>query len=367
MNHSYKIKVAITQGDINGVGYEVILKTLSDPRIIELCTPIVYGIAKVASYHRKALDLAPLTFNIINSAEEAEDGKLNFINCSEEEVKVEFGQSTESAGFAAFQALVHATDEFNNGMVDVLVTAPINKHNIQSEEFKFPGHTEYLENKCGKGDKSLMILMQESLRVALVTTHMPLKEVPSHITMDNILEKLNLFNQTLKQDFNIQKPKIAVLSLNPHSGEEGLLGMEEIEVIKPAINQAMIDGMLCFGPYAADGFFGSMKYKEFDGVLAMYHDQGLAPFKTIAMENGVNYTAGIPLIRTSPDHGTAYDIAGKGIASEESFRQALYSAIDAFRNRIEYFEIRKNPLRKQYFDRSGDNEKLDLTSEPQND
>ncbi len=367
MDQSYKIKVAITQGDINGIGYEVILKTLSDPRITELCTPIVYGITKVAAYHRKALELAPLTFNIINSAADAEDGKLNFVNCSEEDVKVEFGQSTEIAGFSAFQALVKATDEFNEGLVDTILTAPINKHNIQSEEFKFPGHTEYLENKCGNGQKSLMILMQDVLRVALVTAHIPLSKVPSQITIDNIMEKLEVFNKTLQQDFNIQKPRIAVLSLNPHNGEEGLLGTEEIEIIRPAIRQAMMNDILCFGPYASDGFFGSLKYKEFDGVLAMYHDQGLTPFKTIAMEDGVNFTAGLPLIRTSPDHGTAYDIAGKGIASEESFRQALYTALDTFRNRKAYFEMRKNPLRKQYFDRSGDNEKLDLTSEPQND
>ena len=266
-----------------------------------------------------------------------------------------------------FRSLVRATDEFNEGLIDVMLTAPINKHNIQSEEFKFPGHTEYLETKCGDGEKSLMILMQDTLRVALVTTHVPLSKVPSLITPDNIMEKLESFNKTLQQDFDIQKPRIAVLSLNPHNGEEGLLGMEEIEVIKPTIEQAMMNGILCFGPYASDGFFGSLKYQEFDGVLAMYHDQGLAPFKTIAMEEGVNFTAGIPLIRTSPDHGTAYDIAGKGIASEESFRQALYVALDTFRNRINYKEMRKNPLRKQYFDKSGDNEKLDLTTEAQND
>ena len=359
-----KIKIGITQGDINGIGYEVILKTLSDPRIAEMYTTVVYGSSKVAAYHRKALELAPVNFNVVNSASEALEGKLNLVTCVAEDIKVELSKSTTIAGEASLAALNKAVEEYQNGFIDVLVTAPINKHNIQSDDFVFPGHTEYLEQKCGNGEKSLMILMQDDFRVALVTNHVPVSQIASLITKENVLTKLTLLNKSLMQDFGIQKPRIAVLGLNPHAGDDGLLGKEEQEVIIPALQEATQKGIMCFGPYPADGFFGADKYKHFDAVLAMYHDQGLAPFKVLAMERGVNYTAGLPIVRTSPAHGTAYDIAGKNLASEDSFRQAIYTAIDIYNSRIQYQEMRRNPLRKQYFDKSGDNEKLDLTAEP---
>lgn len=357
------IKVGITHGDINGIGYEVILKTFGDLRIAELCIPVIYGSTKVAAYHRKALDLPPVNFNLIQSAQDAELDKINMINCIPDDIKVELGKSTKSAGDASLRALERATADLADGLIDVLVTAPINKDNIQQDAFHFPGHTEYLEEKFGaKGHKSLMILAKDNLRVALVTGHLPLSKVPEAITKDKIKDTLYIFNDSLKRDFNIDKPRIAVLSLNPHSGENGLLGTEENDIIIPALKEAEDDGLLCFGPYAADGFFGSGHFSSFDGILAMYHDQGLAPFKTLAMEEGVNFTAGLPIIRTSPAHGTAYNIAGKNEASDVSFRQAIYMAIDTFRNRVDYEAARVNPLRKLYYEKGGD-EALDLTKE----
>ena len=367
MAQNNKIKVGITQGDINGIGYEVILKTLSDPRITEICTPVVYGSSKVLAYHRKALNFPPLNFNIAADALSVLPSRLNIINCMDEEVRVELSKTTPQGGEAAYLALEAAVADMEKGLIDVLVTAPINKNNIQSDNFSFPGHTEYLESRLGKGAQSLMILMCEDLRVALVTGHIPLAEVPKKVTKELILEKLQIFNTCLKQDFQIIKPRIAVLSMNPHAGDNDLLGTEETDTIIPALKEAENAGILCFGPYAADGFFGSDHYKKFDGVLAMYHDQGLTPFKAIAMENGVNFTAGLPIVRTSPDHGTAYDITGQNIASESSFRQALYTAIDIYCNRKIYAEISANPLRKQYFDKSGDKEVLDLQSESKED
>lgn len=356
------IKVGITHGDINGIGYEVILKTFGDSRMTEICTPIIYGSSKIAAYHRKTLELAPLNMSIITDAEEAGDNRINIVNCVDDETKVELSEATVAAGIAAFKALECAVEDLKRGAIDVLLTAPINKQNIQNDQFNFPGHTEYLEQKFGEGNsKALMILMSNDLRVALVTGHVPLAEVPSQITKENIEKKLQIFNHALKQDFGIIRPRIAVLSLNPHAGDAGLLGNEEETVIRPAMQDAEKKGVISFGPYAADGFFGSQMYDKFDGVLAMYHDQGLAPFKALSMENGLNYTAGLPIVRTSPAHGTAYDIAGKNIASEESFRQALYTALDIYRNRKRYKDATSNPLRKQYFDKGGDNEKLDLT------
>lgn len=351
------IRVAITQGDTNGVGYEVILKTFADPAMFELCTPIIYGSPKIAAYHRKALNLET-NFNIINSAEEARNGRLNILACFDEEVKVELGQPSEEAGLAAFKALDRAMTDYRAGLFDVLVTAPINKATIQSPGFHFPGHTEYIETSVGDGNKALMILMNESLRVALVTTHLPIKEVSKAITKEAIIEKATIFHKTLRRDFRISNPRIAVLSLNPHAGDNGLLGSEEQEVIKPAIDELEKAGIQAFGPYPADGFFGSNAYDHFDGVLAMYHDQGLAPFKTIALESGVNFTAGLPIIRTSPDHGTAYDIAGQGKADENSFRQAVYTAIDVFRNRKNYDEPLENPLPKLFHEKRDDSEKV---------
>lgn len=358
------IKVGITHGDINGIGYEVILKTFSDARVAELCTPIIYGSSKIAAYHRKALELPPVNMNIISQAEDAGVNRVNMINCVDDETKVELSQSTAIAGEAAYLSLEAAVADLKRGAIDVLLTAPINKHNIQNDQFHFPGHTEYLEERFGGvGRKALMILMKDDLRVALVTGHIPLAEVPSKITVEDIVSKLRIFNQSLKQDFGIVKPRIAVLSLNPHAGDNGLLGKEEETIIIPAMAEAEKRGVMSFGPYAADGFFGSQMYDKFDGVLAMYHDQGLAPFKTLAMDDGVNYTAGLSIVRTSPAHGTAYDIAGQNLASEESFRQALYTALDVYRNRLIYSEATANPLRKQYFDKGGDNEKLDLTKD----
>ena len=358
------VRVGITHGDINGIGYEVILKTLSDTRITELCTPIIYGSSKVAAYHRKALELPAINLNTIATADDAGENRINIINCVDDEVKVELSHSTQSAGVAAYQALETAVSDLKRGAVDVLVTAPINKHNIQNEEFHFPGHTEYLEKSfTHSGRKALMILMKDNLRVALVTGHIPISQIPSKITQEDIVTKLRIFNYSLKQDFGIVRPRIAVLSLNPHAGDAGLLGLEEQEIIIPAMQDAEKKGVMSFGPYAADGFFGSQMYEKFDGVLAMYHDQGLAPFKTLAMEDGVNYTAGLSIVRTSPAHGTAYDIAGKNVASEDSFRQALYTALDIYRNRMRYREANATPVRRQYFDKGSDNEKLDLTQE----
>jgi 4-hydroxythreonine-4-phosphate dehydrogenase len=326
------IKIGITQGDINGISYEVILKTLEDNRICELCTPIVYGSPKVAAYHRKMLNLN-VNLNIINKAEEAQEKKSNIINCCNDEIKVEVGQSTPQAGEAAFKALEKATRDLKEGKIDVLVTAPINKNNIQSENFSFPGHTEYLENIFGEKGDALMILANESLRIAVATGHVPINKVSESLTKENILNKIKQFNKSLVEDFGIFKPRIAVLGLNPHAGDKGVIGKEEEEIIAPAIKQALDEGIFCFGPLPADGFFGANGHSHYDGILAMYHDQGLIPFKTIAMDNGVNFTAGLPVVRTSPDHGTAYDLAGQNMASENSFRQALYMAIDVYKNR----------------------------------
>lgn len=357
------IKVGITQGDINGIGYEVILKTFADIRMAEICIPVIYGSAKVAAYHRKAMELQTVVFNQISNAKDATINKVNIVNCINEETKVELGQSTPVAGEAAYQSLEKAVADLKNEIIDVLVTAPINKHNIQREDFHFPGHTEYLEERFGKdGDKSLMILVKDSLRIALVTGHIPLSEVPKSLTKEKIIETAIRFEKSLKRDFRIGKPRIAVLSLNPHAGENGLLGNEENEIITPALRELQDKKILCFGPYPADGFFGSGEFSRFDGILAMYHDQGLAPFKTLAMEDGVNFTAGLPIIRTSPAHGTAYDIAGQNKASEESFRQAIYMAIDTFENRKEYDKAFANPLKKLYVERGGD-ENIDLTKE----
>lgn len=362
------IRVGITHGDINGIGYEVILKAFTDNRLAELCTPIIYGSSKVAAYHRKTLELPQVNMNIINRAEDAGINRVNIINCTDDELKVELCKSTPVAGEAAFKALERAVNDLKQGVIDVLVTAPINKNNIQNDQFTFPGHTEYLESHFGEQSQgALMILMNEDIRVALVTGHIPLSKVASSITIDDIINKLLIFNQSLKQDFTIIKPRIAVLSLNPHAGDGGLLGDEEEKIILPAMQEAERQGVMAFGPYPADGFFGARMFEKFDGFLAMYHDQGLIPFKALAMEDGVNYTAGLPIVRTSPAHGTAYDIAGQNIASEESFRNALYSALDIFRSRKTYQQATAHPLRKQYFEKGGDNEKLDLTSDENNE
>ncbi|HBF88832.1 MAG TPA: 4-hydroxythreonine-4-phosphate dehydrogenase PdxA [Bacteroidales bacterium] len=337
------VKVAISHGDVNGVGYEIIMKTLLDPRIIETCTPIIYGSSKVAAYHKKVLDIQAINFNNIKDAQEADSKKINLINCIPEELKVELGLSTVEAGEASVKSLNFAVDDLINNKVDVLVTAPINKENVQSKDFSFNGHTEFLQSKT-KTDEVLMLMVSDMLKVGIVTNHSPLSKVASEITKDLIVKKLKILNKSLIEDFGVRKPKIAVLGLNPHAGDSGLLGKEEIDIIMPAINLAKEENILAFGPYAADGFFGKGNYNAFDAVLAMYHDQGLAPFKALSFDNGVNYTAGLPVIRTSPSHGTAYDLAGKNEASPDSFRQAIYLACDIYKNRMLYKEINKNPL-----------------------
>lgn len=359
-----RLRVGITHGDFNGVGYEVILKMLDDARILELCTPIIYGSAKIAAFYRKSLELAgPWQPVQINSAADASADAVNIINVIGQKAHITPGEASKEAGEAAFIALERAVEDLKNGHIDVLLTAPINKSTIQSDTFRFPGHTEYLAASAADGSQPLMILFNENIRVALVTTHLPIAKVPEAITTENIVEKLALFNKSLTTDFAVVKPRIAVLALNPHAGEDGLLGKEEKEIIAPAIEKARQMKIHAFGPYAADGFFGNGLYTKFDGVLAMYHDQGLAPFKTLAMDSGVNFTAGLPFVRTSPDHGTGYDIAGKNRASEESMRAALYAAIDIYRSRQAFNEMTASPLPKLYHEKGRDNVVLDLTSD----
>ena len=360
-NHK-KLNVGITIGDTNGIGIEVVMKAVGVPEMMEFCTPVIYGSSKIVSYHRNACSLPGFQINHTKSAEHLKDNMPNLVECINQDIKVELGQPSKQAGMASFLALEAAVRDLKAGLIDVLVTAPISKENIQSEQFKFPGHTEYLESSTGEGEKALMIMCTNGLRIALATIHLPISQVPAALSVEGIREKLNLFNTSLKRDFYIDGPRIAVLSLNPHAGENGILGSEERDIIMPAMQQAIDeDGVQCFGPYAADGFFGARHYRRFDGVLAMYHDQGLAPFKTIAMDEGVNFTAGLPIVRTSPDHGTGYDIAGQGIADETSMRHAIFTAIDVYHNRIRYDEARQNPLPKLFQDRGRDNVKLDLT------
>lgn len=347
------LRVGITHGDTNGVGYEIILKAFAEQTMFEVCTPVVFGSAKIGSYHRKALGIET-QFHFVNSAKDAVDGRLNLVNCFDNDVNVEFGRTSQEAGRAAYWALEAATEALKNGEIDVLVTAPICKNAIQSPDFNFAGHTEYLANRIGEGNEPLMILANDVMRVALVTTHLPISEVAAAITKENVAKKIRQLNKSLQHDFLISAPRIAVLGLNPHNGDDGVMGHEEKEAIAPAVQEAVEQGIQCFGPYPADGFFGAGMFSHFDAVLAMYHDQGLAPFKALSMDNGVNITAGLPYVRTSPDHGTAFDIAGCNKASEASFRQAIYTAIDIHRNRKADDEARKNPLPKLYHERKED-------------
>ncbi len=352
-----KIRIAITHGDTNGIGYEVIFKTFSEPAMLELCTPVIYGSPKVAAYHRNALGM-DASFTIISRAEDAADDRINLLTVFDEEIKVELGHPSKDAGTAALKALECAVRDYKAGLFDVLVTAPINKNNIQGEGFNFCGHTEYIEERAGEGSKSLMILFENSLRVALLTTHLPVKDIAAAVTKERIKEKATIFFNSLKRDFRVANPRIAVLGLNPHAGDDGLLGTEEKDIIAPAIEELSAEGVNVFGPYPADGFFGNGSYRAFDGILAMYHDQGLAPFKALSAGCSVNYTAGLPVVRTSPGHGTAYDIAGKGVADASSFRNAIYAAIDIFRNRNGYDEPLQNPLKKLYHERKDDSDKV---------
>lgn len=340
------IIAGISHGDINGIGYEVIIKTLMDPIINDFCVPVVYGSPKVAAYHRKALNIMNFSFNNIRTPEEANPKKANLINCLDDNVRVELGRSTPQGGESAFISLEKAVDDLLAQKIDVLVTAPIDKHNIQSERFNFRGHTEYLRSKSGV-EEALMFMISENMRIGFVTGHVPVRDIAGAITIESVVAKIRIMNRSLVTDFGLRKPRIAVLSLNPHAGDNSLIGDEEEKVIIPALNQVEKEGIMAFGPFAADGFFGAGDFSKFDAILSMYHDQGLSAFKALAFDSGVNYTAGLPFIRTSPVHGTAYQIAGKGEASEKSFREALYLACTIHKNRKLYDEITKNPLRHQ--------------------
>ncbi|MFN9112549.1 MAG: 4-hydroxythreonine-4-phosphate dehydrogenase PdxA [Bacteroidota bacterium] len=337
------IRVGITIGDINGIGPEVIMKALGDNRILLDCTPIIYGSTKVFAHYKKILNDQEFTYQSCKSVEEAVHRKINVVNCWNDEVNFDSGQATEIGGKCAFLALERATQELASGKIDVLVTAPISKDAMGKSGFQFPGHTEYLADLAGEHE-ALMVMVSSSLRVALVTTHIALKDVSTSLTRDGILKKINMFDASLKKDFGIIRPKIAVLGLNQHAGENGKMGTEEQELIMPAINAARNQDVLAFGPYPADGFFGSSSRYQYDGVLAMYHDQGLSAFKALAFEEGVNYTAGLPIVRTSPDHGTAYDIVGQDKASALSMRSAIFLAMDIFRTRKRIRQITANPL-----------------------
>lgn len=335
------ILLGISVGDMNGIGPEVILKTFEDPRMMELCTPIVFANAKLLAYIKKTLGIN-INIHSIDDISDIQTGKFNVLNIWKEGVNIEYGTLNENVGKYAIKSFTVATKALKEETIHALVTAPINKYNIQSEEFTFPGHTDYL-NKELEGN-SLMLMVSEELKIGLLTDHIPLKDVSHAITAELIKSKVKTINQSLIQDFNIQRPKIAILGLNPHSGDNGVIGQEEKEVIIPTIKELSEEGYIVYGPYSADAFFGSEQYKVYDAVLAAYHDQGLAPFKALSFGSGINFTAGLQQIRTSPDHGTAYDIAGKGLAENTSFRNAVYLALDVYKNRNEYKISADNPL-----------------------
>ena len=341
MDKSSKIIVGISVGDINGIGIEVILKTFEDKRMLDFCTPVIFASNKVISFYKKTLKLNISTIGI-SGIDKIVHGKVNVLNLWKEDIKFEIGKATEVGGKYALLSLKSAVSALKENKINILVTAPINKENIQSKEFDFPGHTEFLENELD--GNSLMILMTEKLRIGLITGHIPISKVAESITPELIKSKVEIMYTSLKQDFNINKPKIAILGLNPHCGDNGVIGNNDDELIRPTIKEIQETGKLVYGPYAADGFFGSKTYEKFDGVLAMYHDQGLAPFKALSFGNGVNFTAGLNKIRTSPDHGTGFDIAGKKIANHLSFQEALFSSLQLHRNRMEYQSLTKNSL-----------------------
>jgi len=337
MKDNVKTIVGISIGDVNGIGPEIILRTFSDVRLLDLCTPIVYGSMRVIDYYKKTLLLPDLAIHQIEDVQELKKNKINVLNCLKEDTKINEGFSTSESGKLAYEALIQATSDIKKGLIDVLVTAPINKKGIRNFHEGFTGHTGYLSEI--DGNEALMLLCSEKMRIAMVTGHISLSEIKNNLNADVVIAKIEALNKSLKQDFGIVKPRIAVLGLNPHAGEEGLMGSEEIEIILPAIDQAKTKGIIAVGPYPSDGFFGSGNYLNFDAVLAMYHDQALIPFKTLSFENGVNYSAGLSFVRTSPDHGTAYEIAGKGLASESSFRSAVYAACDIFKKRKEELNL----------------------------
>lgn len=346
----HPVRVGISIGDINGIGPEVIIKALNDNRILLDCTPIIYGSTKTLSYHKKAIGDNDFMYSTCKSADEALNRKVNVINVWNEEINFELGKATEIGGKFALLSLEAATQDLASGKIDVLVTAPISKEAMAKSGFKFPGHTEYLADKAGMDD-ALMMMVAPTMRVALVSTHIPLKDVSSSLSQEAIFKKIKTFEKSLKADFGIIRPKIAVFGVNPHAGENGKMGTEEAEIILPAINQAKTENILAFGPFPADGFFGSSAMSQYDGILAMYHDQGLTAFKALAFDDGVNYTAGLPIVRTSPDHGTAFDIVGQNKASAQSMRSAIYLAMDIFRNQKAKKEMTANPLKIQPVDK----------------
>ena len=341
---SRKLIVGITQGDGNGIGYEVIIKALADERMLDLCTPVIYGSSKIFGFYKKQIhNIEQINTNVITSAKDVHQKRVNIVNCLPENIFVEPGQSTPESAKSAMIALDRAVQDIKEGHIDVLVTAPINKRAMVGEGFGHTGHTEYLEKEFGV-DEVAMIMVCDKLRVGVVTGHIPFNEVPAALSTEKILTKIRLINSSLKRDFGIDAPKIAVLGLNPHCGDGGLLGDEEQNIILPAVQEAMAEGIMAFGPYSADGFFGLGNYAKYDAVLAMYHDQGLTPFKALAFEDGVNYTAGLPIVRTSPDHGTAYDMAGRDMADPRSMKAAIYAAIDIFNKREEYDDLVDNRM-----------------------
>ncbi|GEL10148.1 4-hydroxythreonine-4-phosphate dehydrogenase [Flavobacterium glycines] len=336
------IIVGISIGDLNGIGSEVIIKTFEDVRMLELCTPVIFANVKILSFIKRNLE-STVGLHGIDRLDQLVPGKINVLNVWKEGVDLNLGTNDDKVGEYAIKSFVAATKALKEGLVDVLVTAPINKYNIQSEEFKFPGHTDYLDQEL-EGD-ALMFMVQDNLRVGLLTDHVPINQVASKLTEDLIVKKINTVKQSLIRDFSINNPKIAVLGLNPHCGDGGVIGKEDEELIRPVLKKMFDEGTMVFGPFPADGFFGSGHYEKFDAVIATYHDQGLVPFKTLSFGKGVNFTAGLSKVRTSPDHGTAYDIAGKGIADFNSFKEAVYLAIDVYRSRIQYEEMTENPLK----------------------
>ncbi|WP_428231072.1 4-hydroxythreonine-4-phosphate dehydrogenase PdxA [Flavobacterium sp.] len=336
------IIVGISIGDLNGIGSEVILKTFEDSRMLEMCTPVIFANAKILSFVKKSFT-STVQFHGVDKLDQVVPGKVNVFNLWKEGVDINLGVNDEKIGEYAIKSFVAATKALKDDQIDVLVTAPINKYNIQSEDFKFPGHTDYLNQEL-EGN-ALMMMVQDNLRVGLLTDHVPLSEVSSHLTEELITRKIETIRKSLIQDFSIVRPKIAVLGLNPHAGDGGVIGKEDDLVLKPALKKIFDAGTMVFGPFPADGFFGSGQYEKYDAVVATYHDQGLIPFKTLSFGKGVNYTAGLNKIRTSPDHGTAYDIAGKDMADFNSFKEAVYLAIDIFHSRNQYEEITKKPLK----------------------
>lgn len=339
-----KIRLGISIGDINGIGLEVIIKALNHPQILNLCTPVIYGSSKVLSYHKNIVGLDDFQFSTTKGADRLKRGAINVVNCWQDDVSITLGKLSDSSGKYAKISLEQSVIDLKNGYIDALVTAPINKKAMQNADFQFPGHTEFLADAF-EVENNLMFMVNDGLRVGLVTNHLPLREVPAAITKEAITKKLKLLYKSLKVDFGIDKPKIALLGLNPHASDDGVIGDEEENIIRPVVIEAKKKGLLVMGPFPADGFFGSSQYRKFDGILAMYHDQGLIPFKALSFGEGVNFTAGLPIVRTSPDHGTAYEIAGKNMANPSSFRHAIFLAIDVTKNRWRYKEMNANPLK----------------------